>query len=63
MAIPLQQGQISCRELMSGEVLLRDIKADEPIKIDDIDSPYAYDDNLKQKIYNRGLEVKEKELV
>lgn len=63
LAIPLQQGQISCRELMSGEVLLRDIKADEPIKIDDIDSPYAYDDSLKQKIYSRGLEVKEKELV
>ncbi len=63
LAIPLQQGQISCRELMSGEVLLRDIKADEPIKIDDIDSPYAYDDSLKQKIYNRGLNVKEKELV
>ena len=63
LAIPLQQGQISCRELMRGEILLKDIKADEPIKIDDIDSPYAYNDSLKQKIYNRGLEVKEKELV
>ena len=57
LAIPLQKGQISCRELMRGEVLLKDIKKDEPIMIDDIDSPYAYDKSLKQNIYNRGLEV------
>ena len=58
LAIPLQKGQISCRELMRGEVLLRDIKKDEPITIDDIDSPYAYNQSLKEMIYNRGLEVK-----
>lgn len=57
LAIPLQKGQISCRELMKGEVLLRDIKKDSPIKIDDIDSPYAYDESLKKKIYDRGLSV------
>jgi len=55
LAIPLQKGQISCRELMSGEKLLRDIKKDEPLKIDDIDSPYAYNDELKKYIYNRGI--------
>lgn len=55
MAIPLQKGQISCRELMCGEVLLREVKKDAPIKIDDIDSPYAQNDNLKKIIYNRGL--------
>lgn len=60
LAIPLQQGQISCRELMCGEVLLRDIMADEPIKIDDIDSPYAFDEELKNKIYQRGLFVETK---
>ena len=57
LAIPLQKGQISCRELMRGEVLLHDIKADNPVKIDDIDCPYAYDETLKKKIYDRGLEV------
>ncbi len=57
LAIPLQKGQISCRELMRGEVLLRDVKKDEPIKIDDIDCPYAYNKTLKDKIYNRGLET------
>lgn len=55
LAIPLQKGQISCRELMSGEKVMRDIKKDEPIKIDDIDSPYAYDEQLKQTIYKRGI--------
>ena len=57
LAIPLQKGQISCRELMRGEVLLKDIKKDSPIQIDDIDSPYAYNSSLKDVIYNRGLEV------
>lgn len=55
LAIPLQKGQISCRELMRGEVLLTDVKADSPIKIDDIDSPYAFDEELKRLIYSRGL--------
>lgn len=55
LAIPLQKGQISCRELMKGEVLLKEIKKDEPIKIDDIDSPYTYNEELRQLIYNRGI--------
>lgn len=55
LAIPLQKGQISCRELMSGEVLLKDVKKDAPIKIDEIDSPYAYNNELKEKIYQRGI--------
>ncbi len=55
LAIPLQKGQISCRELMRGEVLLRDIPADRPIGIEDIDSPYANNDGLKSVILERGL--------
>lgn len=55
LAIPLQKGQISCREFMKGEVLLNDIKKDMPIRIDDIDSPYAKNKDLKQMIYERGL--------
>lgn len=58
LAVPLQKGQISCRELMSGEVLTRMVKADSPIMIDDIDSVYAHDDALKQAIYNRGITAK-----
>jgi len=55
LAVPLQKGQISCRELMRGEVLLRAIKKDEAVMIDAIDSPYSSIPSLKQLIYNRGL--------
>ena len=40
---------------MSGEVLLNDINKDEMVKIDDLDSPYAFDNQLKELIYARGL--------
>ena len=55
LAIPLQKGQISCRELMRGEALLQEIKADAAVMIDDIDSPYAHNAALKGQIYARGL--------
>jgi N-acetylneuraminate synthase len=55
LAIPLQRGQISCRELMRGEVLLRPVKEDEPILIDILDVPYAKVESLKAQIYRRGL--------
>jgi len=57
LAIPLQKGQLSCRELMSGEMLLRAVKKDQPIRIDDIDSPYAQIPSLRKTISNRGLDV------
>ena len=55
LAIPLLKGQISCRELMAGEVLLKNIKKDQPIFIENIDSPYAYNEELKNYIYQRGI--------
>jgi len=57
LAIPLQRGQISCRELMRGEVLLKAVGKDEPIMIDAIDSPYAHIPSLRNLIYGRGLET------
>lgn len=54
LAIPLLKGQISCRELMDGEILIKSCKKDEPIFIDMIDSPYAYNEYLKNSIYQRG---------
>ncbi|HSZ63825.1 MAG TPA: N-acetylneuraminate synthase family protein [Terriglobales bacterium] len=55
LAIPLQQGQISCRELMRGEVILKAVTKDQPIMIDAIDSPYANIPSLTELIYHRGL--------
>lgn len=57
LAIPLQRGQISCRELMRGEVLLEPIAQDAPIFIDAIESPYSSIPSLKAKIYSRGIET------
>ena len=55
VAIPLQKGQLSCRELMRGEVLLKAVSKDKPIRIDDIESPYSQIPSLRQIIYNRGI--------
>jgi len=57
LAIPLQKGQLSCRELMSGEMLLKPVMKDKAIHIDDIDSPYAQIPSLRKTIYNRGIDV------
>lgn len=55
LAIPLLKGQLSCRELIAGEKLLKDIPQDKPLFIDSIDSVYATNDKLKQTIYERGI--------
>ena len=55
MAIPLLKGQVSCREVMNGETLLEELKKDEMLKIDIIDSPYSRNPQLKEMIYNRGF--------
>jgi len=55
LAIPLQKGQVSCRELMAGETLQRPVAKDQPITIDAIDSAYAYTEQLKGIIMQRGL--------
>lgn len=55
LAIPLQKGQLSCREIMNGQKTVREIKAEAPVMIDDLDSPYATDPSLRELIYRRGL--------
>jgi N-acetylneuraminate synthase len=55
LAIPLQKGQISCRELMRGEVIRQEVKKDGAVMIDQIDSPYNSIPSLRASIYNRGL--------
>ena len=55
LAIPLQKGQLSCRELLSGEVLTSPIAKDQPFMIDAIDTSYTKHSALRQTIYSRGL--------
>lgn len=58
LAIPLQKGQISCRELMlgvNGHKMILPCKKDEAIKINMVDSPYSQNEQLMEYIYKRGL--------
>lgn len=55
LAIPLQKGQLSCREVMNGEHLSRAVTKDAPLSINDIDSPYARIEALRENLMNRGL--------
>lgn len=56
LAVPLQKGQISCREMMSGEVLLSAVAKDGAIEFRNIDSPYAADSYLARLIEQRGID-------
>lgn len=55
LAVPLLKGQISCRELMRGEVLRAPVTKDAPINMGDIDSPYSADSALHRMIDERGV--------
>ena len=57
MAIPLQHGQLSCRELVEGEVILEDISFNQPIMVDKMDTPYARNAKMREKIMSRGFDV------
>ena len=55
LAVPLQEGQISPREFMEGEVLLKACKRDEAMLLDDINSDYKKDTGTKNRLSRRGL--------
>ena len=54
LAVPLQKGQLSCREVMNGEKLTLSIEADQALTIDHIDGPYSSTPSLRDLIRNRG---------
>tara|TARA_Y100000389_G_scaffold43352_1_gene37999 strand:- start:2271 stop:3404 length:1134 start_codon:yes stop_codon:yes gene_type:complete len=57
MAIPLQKGQLSCRELVLGEKITKDIQKNKPIMVDQLDTPYGKNERLKEKILLRGFDI------
>ena len=55
LAIPLQKGQLSCRELLSDQKLAQACAQDAPIMVDVVDSLYNRDEGLRALLYARGL--------
>lgn len=55
MAVPLQKGQLSTREVINGLTLRRDVDVNAPLTIDDVDGPYSSEPTLKQLIFERGV--------
>ena len=54
LAIPLQKGQLSCRELLNDQVLAKEVKKDAPLMVDDVDSLYNRDESLRKALSSRG---------
>lgn len=55
LAVPLQKGQISCREFRKGEVLKTAVTANSKISITDVDGPFSSDSELVKSIMERGV--------
>jgi sialic acid synthase SpsE len=55
LAVPLQKGQLSCRELIEGEVLTAPCPADGALTVDMLDNPYSTIPELRGMILSRGL--------
>jgi N-acetylneuraminate synthase len=54
LAVPLQKGQLSTREILNGEVLLVDVQKDKPLKIEDVQN-LSQNVEIKRFIENRGF--------
>ena len=57
LAVPLQKGQLSCREVFNGEKLMMRISENQALTIDHIDGPYSENQALKDLILNRGINL------
>ena len=55
LAVPLQKGQLSTREVLNGTVVTQKIEVNNPVMINDIDGPYSTSESLRSIILNRGI--------
>jgi N-acetylneuraminate synthase len=55
LAIPLQKGQISCREFRTGEVMKSSVKKGDKITISDIQTAYGQGGEFIKYINRRGI--------
>ena len=55
LAVPLLQGQMSCRELIAGTKVVHEINADAPMLVADVAGPYLESPALRSLIEHRGL--------
>lgn len=55
LAVPLQKGQLSCRELIEGDILVKPCPKDTPLMVNLFDNPYANNTALRDMINERGL--------
>nr|QOL00453.1 N,N'-diacetyllegionaminic acid synthase [uncultured organism] len=59
LAVPLLKGQLSCRELIAGEKLIKAVTSGQPIMIDHLDNPYSRNPALRRRIEARGMAATE----
>ncbi len=57
LAIPLHKGQLSCREIMNGEKLVKSISENDKLTVEHIDGPYSENADLKEFIMKRGVDL------
>ncbi len=57
LAIPLNKGQLSCREILNGTQVISKISKDEPLMIENIQGPLKDTEFSYKMIKNRGLDL------
>ncbi len=57
LAIPLNKGQLSCREILNGTQIISKISKDKPLMIENIHGPLKDTEFSYKMIKNRGLDL------
>ncbi len=55
MAVPTHMGQLSCREVLDGGVLIKPVQKDAPLMVDSVEAEYLKDKELVLEIMRRGM--------